>query len=104
MAKSSKLRKADKLSRAKKDLQKTLKKVGYYRSKEKYGVESIRPCFPDLSFVSNCSPTSDRLSPTIGKKELPVDAKRFNIQTPHKQGPMLFIDFDGLEYAGGKKP
>lgn len=91
-----------KMLKAKKELQKTLRKSGYFRSLGKYG-SSKGPDFPSLKVESNCAPTSDTFTTVIGKKQRHPDAKDFPIQTPHKQGPMLLLKHDGYEYAGGKK-
>lgn len=96
------LSKAQRLQRAKADVEKTLRRTGYYRSREKYGLPD-GVSMPDLSVVSNCSPTSDRFFPTSPKRFLPADAKQFAVGTSHKQGPMLITKFDNLADMGGKK-
>lgn len=96
------LSKKARIAQAKKELNKTLKKTGYLSYLAKYG-ESARPSFPNLKIPENKIPTSDKIIHVAGKKELPKDARQFNVQSPHKQGLMLYIPSDGMEYAGGKK-
>lgn len=87
-----------------KEMKKLLDRVGYTRSKAKYG-KSKGPDFPDYSVgdhrlkykSGNC------FAPTTGKKQLPPDAKQFPVGNSHKQGPMLIIGTDDLQYMGGKK-
>lgn len=99
----NKLSKKQRIERAKKELESTLKRTGYLSYLAKHG-KSARPNFPDLSVPSSgTSPTSDRIAHASGKKTLHKDAKQFNIQSPHKQGYMIHIPFDGMEHVGGKK-
>jgi len=96
------LSKKERIEQAKKELNKTLKKTGYLSYLAKHG-ESARPSFPNLKIPENKITTSDKIIHVAGKKELPKDAKQFNVQSPHKQGLMLYIPSDGMEHAGGKK-
>ena len=63
--------------------------------------------FPDLKCESRAAPLSNRVTPRIGKKELPADAHQFPVGNSHKQGPMLItpgmIAGGELQYMGGKK-
>jgi len=99
---TNKLSRQQRIAKAKKELDKTLKRTGYLSYLAKHGVSS-RPFFPDLSIPDNPIPTSDKVLHVSGKKTLPKDAKQFNVQSPHKQGYMLHVPFDGTEHIGGKK-
>jgi hypothetical protein len=80
-----------------------LEQCGYSRLKAKHG-KSKRPDFPNLKVESRYS-TSDVVGngfKTRSGAQHP-DAKNFPVQTPHKQGPMLFTRADDARYAGGKK-
>ena len=97
-----KLSKQERIALAKKELDKTLRRTGYVSYLAKHG-SSVRPSFPDLSVPEALIPTSDKILHISGKKSLPKDAKQFNVQSPHKQGYMLHVPFDGTEHIGGKK-
>lgn len=94
--------KAERLRQAKKLTEKTLRKTGFYRSLDKYGDGYTVP-FPDLSVKSNCSPTTNIIAPTPGRKELPPDAKQFPIARNHKQGFELVSRKEDLMFMNGKK-
>jgi len=100
--KQQRLTKQERLRLAQAEIEKTLRRTGFYRSLEKYGLPDGLS-MPDLSVNNKCSPTSDRFYPTIGRKQLPADAKQFAVGTSHKQGPMLITGFDNLADMGGRK-
>lgn len=88
-----------------KKTEKLLKKVGYFKIKAKYGDVDISHPFPNLQIGNHRKkyPSSQGISKTPGKKQLPVDAKQFPIGYTHKSGLQLVTQFDDLKYMSGKK-
>lgn len=91
----------ERLNQAKKDLHKTLHKVGYFKSKARYDGYVVP--FPDLSVESRCSPTTNIIAPTIGKREQHPDAKQFPVGNNHKQGLELILRKEDVQFMNGRK-
>lgn len=102
--KAVKLSKQQKIDKAKKELEKTLKRSGYLTYLAKYP-QGYRQEFPDLSVEEKprLSPTSDKVVHRSGKHQLPEGAKSFPVGHEHKGGLKLIINFDNLAHMSGKK-
>lgn len=85
---------------------KLLRRVGYYRSLEKYG-SSKGPDFPDLKIRDNHReryPSVGGFAVTLPRpRKPPADAVTFPVGQSHKQGYMLWTSFDDPANAGGSK-
>ena len=70
------------------------------------GVRPARAEFPDLSVDRQPAPLSNGFGKTVGKRELPADAKYFPVGHCHKQGTQLITPDQiksELQWMGGRK-
>lgn len=102
------LKKAERIARAKRDLQKTLEKTGYAGLKAA-GHKSRRPDFPDYSCSTGAAPlgngfgTPGRGLPPPRSGAYHRDAQQFPVGNNHKQGPQLVTRADDLAFMSGRK-
>jgi hypothetical protein len=88
------------------ELEKTLRRVGYYASLRRHGRarRSLVP-FPDLSVPPRHVPDFTKLhNPTPKRPPLPADAIEFPVGNSHKQGLELITPGSSpADYNGAKK-
>lgn len=97
--------KAERLARARFEMEKTLKRTGVTALK-KAGVKAKRPDFPDYSCPSNAAPTTNGFGQRgqgLAPFTLPDGAREFPVGHNHKQGYQLIVATDDLSMMGGKK-
>jgi hypothetical protein len=98
------MNKAERLAKAKRELDKTLKRTGFFEIQAKHkGNKGIK--LPDYKVEQNVAPTSDAI--TNGFKVVTgahhPDAFQFPVGNDHKSGYRLIIATDDLKYMAGKK-
>ena len=97
------MKKAERLAKAKRELDNVLNRSGFNRIKAKYGkAKAIE--FPDYKAdLTNYESLGNGFGKPTPKKQLHPDAKQFPVGNSHKQGLELIYSKEYVSQMNGKK-